>query len=285
MLTRLALLALFAPRIRSAPYPEPTPVPISNTQDLAKRCNDGDCSYGGTAQTLTANTVTTTVLSTTSVPCYVTTYVTDSTTTTSTVYSTDIITSIVTEKGIVTVIKYQPTPLLKSSVYESVIEITQTGTTFWQETTGSAYDETITGTTETIGGGTSGGKSGYGHGQGNAAGWGGASGTTVLISTATATGQKSAWTHATAAAAGVQGVTTINANGQAVTTAAAAGGWANAVAGTNAATRAGAATTVDANGVSVNWSGAWSKEDLSSVMVILGALGTVLIFEVCRHLS
>ena len=266
----------------------PTSAPLQATPDFGKRCEGGDCTYGGTATTLTANTITTTVLSTTSVPCYITTYVTDSTTTTSTFYSTDIITSTVTEKGIVTVIKYQPTPVLKSSTWESVTHITQTGTTFWQETGGSAYEETVTGDTQTIGGGINGGKNyddgnknggydngknGYGNGSGN---WNGANpGTTVQISTAAATG--TAWTHAAAAAAG-QGVTKVNANGQAVTTAV-VGGWGatngNVVAG-NAA-----GVTANANGIAVNWSsGVLSKDQTSSLLIVATELSTVIVFEI-----
>lgn len=277
MLTLLIYSSLATAATALAASPALTPTPTSHTQDVTKRCNDGECTYGGTAQTLTANTVTTTVLSTTSVPCYITTYVTDSTTTTSTVYSTDIITSTVTEKGTVTVIQYQPTPILKSSTFESVIQITQTGTTFWQEDQGSAYEKTITGDTQTIGGDTSGGKKDYGNGNGSG-NWGASPGTTVLISTAAATGPGSAWTHAAAAEA--QGVTTIKADGGVVNTATATGGWANAAA---VGTANGAA--VNANGVAVQWSGAWTKDDISGLLVILAAVGAVLVFEICHHLG
>ena len=243
---------------------------------LQARCDSPPCTYGGEANTLTANTVTTTIVSTTSVPCYITTYLTDSTTTTSTVYSTDIITSTITEKGTVTVVQYQPTPVLMSSTYESVEEITHTSTTFWTETEGSAHAETQTGSVETIGGGTAGGEVEGCCGAGK--------GTNVQISTAsaintaatvTATGAASAWTHATGTAANLQATTL----GQV----AAGGGWANA-AGGGGATSVG--TSAAGAGVAVNWNaGGMTRGDVSSFIVAAWAVGVVLLFGVCHYLG
>jgi len=128
------------------------------TQNLLPRCDSPPCEYGpGEAQTLSAAVVTSTILSTTSVPCYITTYVTDSTTTTETIYSTETVTSTVTEEGTVYIIKYSPTPVVKSTVYESVLQITQTMTAMWVETEGSYSEETKTGDIKTVDGGTGGG--------------------------------------------------------------------------------------------------------------------------------
>jgi hypothetical protein len=138
-------------------YSLETPAPHP-TQNLLPRCDSPPCEYGpGVAQTLSAAVVTSTILSTTSVPCYITTYVTDSTTTTETIYSTETVTSTITEEGTVYIIKYSPTPVVKSTVYESVLQITQTMTAMWVETEGAYSEETKTGDTKTVDGGTGGG--------------------------------------------------------------------------------------------------------------------------------
>ena len=245
----LLLLLHLAHAIRLAPTPSATSAPIQPTnadptKALAARCGDGDCTFGGTATTLQAATVTTTILSTTSVPCYITTYVTDSTTTTSTVYSTDTITSTVTKDNTVFVYKYSPTPVLMSSVYESVLEFTQTYTSYWQTESGAAYESTVTGDSNTLGGGVGGG-----NGEG-------------VISTADAT--DSAWTHAAADNAG----TTVGGNG-----------WA-AAAGT---TPVGAAGTAGGNGVAVSW-GNGSGRSVGggrsgwSGMVVMAAMSVVMVW-------
>jgi hypothetical protein len=192
------------------------------------------------------------------------------------VYSTDIITSTITEKGTVTVVQYEPTPVLKSTTYESVQEITHTSTTFWTETEGSAYTETQTGSVETIGGETSGGKTDE-QGGGKGDGWGGAgvagqAGTTVRISTAdpTITASASAWTHATAAAANLQATTP-------------GGGWAGAAVG---GTVTAAGVTAAGAGVAVNWNaGTLARGDVSSMIVVGWAIGLVLLFEICHYLG
>lgn len=238
----------------------------------------GDCKYGGTAETLKPDFVTITVLSTTSVPCYITTYVTDSTTITTTVYSTDIITSTVTEKGTVTVIKYQPTPVLKTTVFESVIQITQTATSVWLESEGSAFESTITGDTQTIGGGIDQGKK-HGDVYDNGGGRKGNGGTTARISAAGAAAPGgSAWTHA----AGGIGATAVGANLAFNTV----GGWAGAANGNNNLAAGAAGATVNGNGVAVNWNaGQTRRDDISTVLIVFGAVISIVLFEVCHYLG
>jgi hypothetical protein len=186
LLLSLALLQAccalgLAPRqIATASQPTPTfayanEIPLTEPtfvgfKELLRRCDNPPCEYGlGPATTLQASVVTTTILSTTSVPCYITTYVTESTTTTETIYSTETVTSTVTEKGTVYIIKYSPTPVIKSTVYESVIQITQTQTAMWVETEGAYSEETVTGDTKTVDGGTGGGYDKGG--EGDNGGW------------------------------------------------------------------------------------------------------------------
>ncbi|RXK37141.1 hypothetical protein M231_05592 [Tremella mesenterica] len=136
--------------IPSRPAPiivPPTPLPVPTAADRIKeRCDT--CSGG--EETLTAQTITTTIV--TSIPCTV--YVTDSTTITS--YSTQTVsmTETVTQEGTVYVVHYQPTPLIMSTTYETVIPITETLTSMWVTSTGIAYDSTYTGTMTTVGGGS-----------------------------------------------------------------------------------------------------------------------------------
>ena len=281
-LLSLATLTLAAP---AATPSNPTPT-ITAKPTVQARCEGGDCEYGGTATTLTPSVVTTTVLSVTSVPCYITTYVTDSTTTTSTVYSTDTVTSTVTKEGTVSIIKYQPTPIIKSSEYTSVIEITQTGTTMWTEDQGSAYEETITGDTRTIDGTVAGGgeyknthtvKGDYNTNT-NTDGKGGGDGAAA-----------SAWTHATAQN-DKAGATTIAAGNAAnVGAGTAADGWAGAVGGTGANANANAnaiTATTAANGVSVNWNASCRVvEDVPSFLIVSVALFVVAFFELSRFMA
>ena len=261
-------------------YVHETPIsePTLSARALLPRCDSPPCSYGpGPAETLQASVVTSTILSTTSVPCYITTYVTESTTTTETIYSTETITSTVTEKGTVYIIKYSPTPVIKSTVYENVIQITQTQTAMWVETEGSYYEETVTGDTSTIGGGTGGG---YDHGEkGDKGGWKDAGGSGYTSpSPAASTGewkdagaggngysapassipapvaQANAWTHASGTVAAI----------------------ATPIAGVNAAAGTGTAWSTAGAGVTIagqnmaNWhSGAWHAVSFSWSMVIL----------------
>jgi hypothetical protein len=255
-----------ARRAALPPYlPGPTAAP------LQPRCDNPPCGGDGPTSVLTAQVVTSTIVSTTSVPCYITTFVTNSVTTTSTVYSTDTITSTVTEKGTVYVIKYSPTPVLRSTVLQSVVQITQTYTSMWLESTGSAYEETKTGATETVGGGVGGGGGAVTQGPpvntctingnqcptagGGGGGWGGktpaAAGPPAPVQTQPAN-PKDAWTHTTAAAAG-----------------------ATAVAGGGVAVAPGASTI--AGGTVVNWS-AGQRLSSSTMLIILSfclALGVV----------
>ena len=198
------------------------------TKTLLPRCDNPPCEYGpGPAETLQASVVTSTILSTTSVPCYITTYVTESTTTTETIYSTETVTSTVTEEGTVYIIKYSPTPVIKSTVYENVIQITQTQTAMWVETEGAYSEETVTGDTKTVDGGTGGGyDNGGDDGKGEWKDAGGGDGGSKYHAPAPATttgewvpaagaaspnpapastpaAQVNAWTHASGTAAGV----------------------------------------------------------------------------------
>lgn len=199
------------PNIRTRSHP-PTPpataspvtfvsseAPRATAAPQSKRCDSPPCGGSGPTSVLTAQVVTSTLISTTSVPCYITTYVTDSTTVVSTVYSTAVQTSTVTEKNTVYIIKYVPTPVLRSTVLQTVVEITQTYTSMWLETTGSAYEVTTTGGMETVGGGTGGGGNGWSNG--------GMASINMPATTASGTqlqpmNSKDAWTHATATAAG-----------------------------------------------------------------------------------
>lgn len=152
----LTVVSAIVPPAISAPTATPAPV-AANIEGpgptLAARCETPPCSgSGGPASTLSASVVTSTILSTTSVPCYITTYVTGTTTTTSTVYSTETITSTVTQDGTVFIYHFSPTPVLRSSVYESIISITETKTSVWLETEGSEWESTSTGSTSTYGG-------------------------------------------------------------------------------------------------------------------------------------
>lgn len=162
---RNAHIAFTAPATATPTTTSPTPTKPQPT--LLPRCENPPCEYDGEAQTLSAATVTSTILSTTSVPCYITTYITDSTTTTETIYSTETITSTVTEQNTVWIIKYSPTPVVKSTVFESVIQITQTQTSMWIETEGGYYEETKTGDVKTVDGGQSGGGGNHEEGKGD----------------------------------------------------------------------------------------------------------------------
>jgi len=264
--------------VHESPLLEPTLA----ARTLIPRCDSPPCSYGpGPAETLQASVVTSTILSTTSVPCYITTYVTESTTTTETIYSTETITSTVTEKGTVYIIKYSPTPVIKSTVYENVIQITQTQTAMWVETEGSYYEETVTGDTSTIGGGTGGGYDKGG--EGDKGGWkdaGGGSGYTAPAPAASTgewkdagaggngysapapsipapAAQADAWTHASGTAV-------------AVPTPVAAVAGVNAAAGTASGwSTAGAGVTIAGQNMA-NWhSGAWHAVSFDWPMIIL----------------
>ena len=278
-----------APRqIATSSQPTPTytyvpEIPLSEptlaARTLLPRCDNPPCSYGpGSAETLQASVVTSTILSTTSVPCYITTYVTDSTTTTETIYSTETVTSTVTEKGTVYIIKYSPTPVIKSTVYESVIQITQTQTAMWVETEGAYSEETVTGDTSTIAGGTGGGYDNGG--EGDTGGWkdaGGDNGYTAPAPAATTgewkdaggggngysapassipapAAQANAWTHA---------------SGTAIAVAAPAAGV-NAAAGTAMGwSTAGASVTIAGQNMA-NWhNGAWHAYTFGWPMIIL----------------
>lgn len=278
-----------APRqIATSPQPAPTytyvpEIPLSEptlaARTLLSRCDNPPCSYGpGSAETLQASVVTSTILSTTSVPCYITTYVTDSTTTTETIYSTETVTSTVTEKGTVYIIKYSPTPVIKSTVYESVIQITQTQTAMWVETEGAYSEETVTGDTSTIAGGTGGGYDNGG--EGDKGGWkdaGGGNGYTAPAPAAI-TGE---WKDASGGGNGfsapassipapaAQADAWTHASGTAVAVAAPAAGV-NAAAGTAMAwSTAGASVTIAGQNMA-NWhSGAWHAVTFGWPMIIL----------------
>lgn len=105
MISKLVLLLTAIHAVCAAVLPAATPTQTADasraTPTLAPRCDDGDCSFGGSATTLQASTVTTTVMSVTSVPCYTTVFVTKGTTTTETVYSTETVTKTETKSGTV----------------------------------------------------------------------------------------------------------------------------------------------------------------------------------------
>ncbi|WWC73255.1 uncharacterized protein I206_107221 [Kwoniella pini CBS 10737] len=146
--------------LSSIPSPTPTASPgislnsaifPSTTKIPNKRC-EGDCTFGGTATTLEASIVTSTILSTTSVPCYITTYITNSKTITETIYSTEILTSTITKEGTIFIIQYSPTPILMSTEFTSIMEITNTFWSFWITSTGDYSTSTSSGSEITYGG-------------------------------------------------------------------------------------------------------------------------------------
>jgi hypothetical protein len=271
--------------VHETPLSEPTLA----ARTLLPRCDNPPCSYGpGPAETLQASVVTSTILSTTSVPCYITTYVTESTTTTETIYSTETITSTVTEKGTVYIIKYSPTPVIKSTVYENVIQITQTQTAMWVETEGAYYEETVTGDTSTIDGGTGGG---YDHGgEGDKGGWkdaGGGSGYTAPVPAASTGEWKDAAgggygysapassVPAAAPAPAAQANAWTHASGTAAAIATPVAGV-NAAAGTGAGwSTAGASVTIAGQNMA-NWhGGAWHAVSFGWPMIIVTIVSIV----------
>ncbi|WWD21027.1 hypothetical protein CI109_105508 [Kwoniella shandongensis] len=189
--------------------PTPTLAP-----HLLKRCASGDCGGPGGESTLSASVVTTTIVSTTSVPCYITTYVTDSQTITSTVYSTQIITSTMTKEGTVYIIQYSPTPVLMSTLVESVVEVTNTWWSYWLTSGGSAYQITSKGEEKTI---TGPAESTWSTG-GDVSSW------TTSANVGGEGGVGTAWTH----------VTANNAVGATPSTSVPAGGWGNESGSSNA---------------------------------------------------
>jgi hypothetical protein len=243
---------------RASPLAMQTPAPTPSltgpiaTPTLAPRCGDGDCSYGGTANTLTAATVTSTILTTTSVPCYVTTYVTNSATVSSTVYSTQTVTSTVTSEGTVYVYQYSPTPVLFTSTYESVLQVTETLTTFWQSVTGTGYVSTVTDT------------GGYNSGNMN----------TWSATPAQSTGSANAWTHAGTSAA-EDNAGTLRGGG-ATTVATVAGGWVTAGGnnGVPAGNGAVAGTTGQPGGAVVNWNAGATTRRSSRVLIAVSCVMT-----------
>jgi hypothetical protein len=293
-----------APRqIATSPQSTPTSTYVHETplseptlaaRTLLPRCDNPPCSYDpGPAETLQASVVTSTILSTTSVPCYITTYVTESTTTTETIYSTETITSTVTEKGTVYIIKYSPTPVIKSTVYENVIQITQTQTAMWVETEGEYYEETVTGDTSTVDGGTGGGYDKGKGGEGDKGGWkdaGGGSGYAAVPAPAASTGE---WKDAGGGGNGYAAPAS-SVPAAAPAPAAQANAWTHAsgaantvatpVAGVNAAagTGAGAGWSTAGGGVTIagqnmaNWhNGAWHAVSVGWPMITLTVVSIV----------
>ncbi|ORY29153.1 hypothetical protein BCR39DRAFT_179195 [Naematelia encephala] len=286
------------PRITASPDPHPAanltvlqptatatiPPPLiasdsKPTGKLVVRCGNGDCSFGGTAQTLSAAVVTTTILSVTSVPCYTTEFVTNSQTITSTIYSTDTITSTVTEEGTVYIIQYAPTPILMSSVYESTIALVETLTSFWTGQSGSAYETTYTSGFATI------------SGNGGQGGSGGSPNTPepAPVATPTTTSTADAWTHESAgsesdtaegALAGAGAVTVTANNGvNGAANDAAKGGWTTA--------NAGSAEESNAVAAAVNWNAASPRVGSNEpyFLVVVFAVATIIFWEVCHFVS
>ncbi|WVO15174.1 hypothetical protein L204_102819 [Cryptococcus depauperatus] len=147
------------PSTTSLATPTLTPSPtLPGNQNLAARCTDpGNCGGNGPESGLQANTVTSTIVSITSVPCYITTITTSSTTLISTIYSTETITSTQTKEGTVYIIQYSPTPVVKSTTVKSVLQITQTLTSYWVESQGSYGSSTSKGGESTYSGKQGGG--------------------------------------------------------------------------------------------------------------------------------
>ncbi|KAK8843448.1 hypothetical protein IAR55_007105 [Kwoniella newhampshirensis] len=270
------------PLFSSFPTPTPAPTPF----DLSERCSNGDCGGPGPESTLSASVVTTTIVSTTSVPCYITTYITDSTTVTSTVYSTEIITSTVTKEGTVYIIQYSPTPILMSTLVESVTEITNTWWSYWLTSGGSAYQVTSTGQEQSIGGGTQGGYTqGADHnsGVGSGSGWHDHSGGDNGDS-----GSGSAWTHATANNAMGLNPTSVPAfggggasgdDGWGDTETHNNGGW-----GSSGTTRGGWGSGSSGGG-GVNWNAARKRGTFdASWKLVLGSIGVFLVWEAINPL-
>ena len=246
----LSALPLFAQPLTPSPTSQQaqvTPAPTLNA-----RCDT--CTGGSTETTLSAETVTTTIESITSVPCTTTVFVTDSTTTTSTIYSTQTIsmTSTITEEGTVYIVHYQPTPIVQSATYETVIPVTETLTSYWVSESGSGYDSTYTGSTTT---------------QGGTTGWGTATSSPCATSTGGDDSGGNAWTHVGGTTGGV-GATY---DAVASSTIGAQAGWAT-----------GTAVVAQTGGTSAVWSGS-SRHGFDGrlgAVVLAGAVtGLVLTWE------
>ena len=276
----LALLILNTAASALIPLPiataTATPLPravISASHTLAARCGtEGPCSFGGTATTLSAAVVTTTILSTTSVPCYTTFFVTDSTTITSTVYSPETITSTVSEEGTVYIYHFSPTPVIMSSVYQSILQVTETDTTYWTDTSGTAYDSTSTGLVSTYSGNTD---TNYAQATAPSTADTTTYAQTAQISSSTGTGD--AWTHLSSgppiAADDIAG-TPVSGPAQAATTE--ADGWATA--SSALATGTNGANTVDAGNAKVNFSAATPHTSVAWIAMLIALVVVMLIF-------
>ncbi len=280
MLTILSFLALLATATASALLTAPTPTAtpalgptsLSNpSPTIAKRCTTTPCGGPGGETTLSPTVVT--VMTTTAVPCYITSWVTNSTTLTSTVWSTETITSTVSEEGTIYVYYFSPTPMLMSSVYKSVLEITETFTSWWSTEEGSSGASTSTGPTMTISGGSSGNTSSAGYDAHTAS---------PAISNTT-----SVWNHTQYGSASpavnihaaddAAGITTIGAKNA---VAVGADGWSTAVSSRPGAVNA--AATGSPMGSNVKWSAAKPRALLAEWRLAFtegAVVGTVLIFE------
>lgn len=276
----------------ATPLAQPSHRPLH----LMERCESPPCSYGGEAQTPSAQTVTSTIMSTTSVPCYITTYITNSETITSTIYSTETITSTITEENTIYIIKYSPTPVVRSEVYESVIQVTMTGTRMWVETQGEGWEETKTGDVKTVdgssgsGGGYGGDKGGQGDGQWKDAApapaanqdkgeWGPANKAAPAPAPSSAPASQGVWTHATAAAAAavVTPGAGVNAAGVAIAVPATPaapitqGGWSTAGQGVTVAGQPAVGATWPNSATTLHIIGTWPVWSLPIISLILGA--------------
>lgn len=181
-----------------------TPATSAAAPTLLPRCGNGDCTYpSGPESTLSASPITTTILSTTSVPCYITTITTSSTTLVSTVYSTETITSTVTSDGTVYIVQYSPTPVLMSSTYETVVQVTVPLISYWLTTEGSMVASTYS----VQGGGQQAGGWGSGASFGNKVmstqqGMQGSVSTGTMAVPSQGGQSADAWTHAAGGASG-----------------------------------------------------------------------------------
>ncbi|CAD6583554.1 MAG: hypothetical protein TREMPRED_003592 [Tremellales sp. Tagirdzhanova-0007] len=279
----LALLILNTASSALIPVPlaTATPAPLPNaaiaaSHTLNARCGtEGPCSFGGTDTTLSASVVTTTILSTTSVPCYTTSYVTDSTTTTSTEYSTEIITSTVSEEGTVYIYHISPTPVIMSSVYQSILQVTGSDTTYWTDASGTAYDSTSLGPTATYSGTTD---STYAQATSSDSWDTTVDAQTPEITTSSGTGTGDAWSHLSSAspiAADDIAGTTTSGPAQATTT---ADGWATATSAAATGTNGAGATTVDASNAKVNFSAAAPHTSVAWIVMLIAIVVVMFIF-------
>ncbi|KAL7421434.1 hypothetical protein Q5752_004320 [Cryptotrichosporon argae] len=223
---------------------QPTPSASAGAGALVARC-DGGCT-GATEVTLQASVVTTTIESITTVPCYVTSFVTNSETVLSTVYATETVVVTQTIDDTVYVIRYSPTPVLESSAYETVLQVTETAWTYWTAEEGGASELTSTALATTVGGTTEVAAT--------------VTGTPMVVVGTATTASADAWTHVSEADDEIATTTSED-------------GWATATTDDD-----------DADGSTVVWSAGERARDAELVVVVATAVGLVVAWELSRFL-